>query len=200
MIIHDTIERITSQLDEMYPGAKKALEVSQHIKPGLLHYQAMALFGLARSYNRHTANILELGAAVGYSTSFLAQGAPLARITTLEPVHYELAKVNLAPWPNVQIIKICSWDYDQVYYGPDFDMIFVDGNHGLIVKDLPWFNRLKTGGLIVFHDYGPIYYVPIYEAVNDLAASLGRELDVMIMDMEESRGMAGLIRHEGEIV
>lgn len=201
MIIHDTIANITQQLDTLFPGAKAALEISQPIKSGQKHYQAMALYGLASKYNKPNANILELGTAAGYSASMITQGAPLARITTLNPRkgEYELAQQNLAPWPNVQTIAMCSWDYFDVYYGPNFDFIFVDGNHGLIVRDLPWFNRLKEGGLILFHDYGPIYYIPIYEAVNKLAALLGRGLDVMIMDTDTSSGMAGLVRRAGEV-
>lgn len=200
MFLKDTIDNLTAILDAMYLGATDALTVSQPIKSGQKHYQAMALYGLASEHNRASANILELGSAVGYSASMLAQGAPLARITTLNPRpgEYELAQANLEPWPNVQVIAMCSWDYDAVYYGPAFDFIFVDGNHGKILQDMPWFNKLKIGGTILFHDYGPVYYIPIYEAVNNFAAKLGRTLDIMVMDTETSDGIAGLTRRAGE--
>jgi predicted O-methyltransferase YrrM len=200
MIIHDSIEKIYNKFLNDFPGGKEALTIAQPIKSGQKHYQALALYGLAGRYNYHNSNILELGTAAGYSAAMIAQGAPLARITTLNPRkgEYELAKENLKPFPNVQVIAMCSWDYDAVYWGPYFDFIFVDGNHGLILRDMPWFNRLKVGGTILFHDYGPVYYIPIYEAVNNLTHKLGRSLDIMIMDTDTQSGMAGLTRKEGE--
>jgi hypothetical protein len=53
----------------------------------------------------------------------------------------------------------------------------------------------------VFHDYSPkdatIPCYPVYDALNAMAATLGRPLDVVAQDTDRV-GMAGLIRNEGE--
>lgn len=201
MILHNTSENIKAELLRLCPAAEVALERSRKIDAGLLPYQAMALYYLAVPFNKAGNTILEIGTAAGYSASILAQAAPEAKILTLNPRHWECetAKVNLEPYPNVQIIEDWSWEYFPRWDGGELAMIFVDGHHNKVKRDLPWFNRLKEGGLILFHDYGPIYYIPIYEAVNKLAASLGRGLDVMIMDTDTSSGMAGLVRRAREV-
>jgi predicted O-methyltransferase YrrM len=81
-----------------------------------------------------------------------------------------------------------------------YDMIFVDGDHRHIEWDLPWFNRLEVGGLMLFHDYSPVDAShpcpPVYEALNRMAEKL-HGFDVLIID-EGKTGMAGIVRREGE--
>lgn len=204
MILHGRVDILSQQLGEMFPGAGEALEASKHIKPGLLGYQAMALFGLAGRFNRSDARILELGTAVGYSASLIAQGAPLAQIVTLNPRQgeIELAQKNLGAWPDVKIVVMCSWDYwAQTPEMDRLDMVFVDGNHTYIARDLPWFNRLAVSGLFLCHDYTPEggkWATPtVYSALNRLAARLGRPFDVSIID-DGNVGMVGFYRREGE--
>jgi predicted O-methyltransferase YrrM len=208
-ILRGSVESLLEQLPELFSGATAAVETSKTIKPGLLRYQAMFLFGLAQQFNRAGANILELGTAVGYSASMMAQGAPLARIVTLNPRQgeIELAKKNLRPWPNVTVVVMYSWDYlertpaAQTPNETRLDMVFVDGDHNQIARDLPWFNRLSVGGLFLCHDYTPLGSKKpspiVYAELNRMAERLGRPFDVSLID-DGRVGMAGFYRHEGE--
>jgi len=204
MIIHDTARNIFQQLSALYPGALAAFERSKTIKPGLLGYQALALFALATRYDRPGARILELGTAVGYSASLLAQGAPRAQIVTLNPRTGELplARQNLRPFANVTLLERYSWDHlAQTPAGVVLDMVFVDGDHNHIARDLPWFNHLAIGGLLLCHDYTPLGGRKpspiIYAELNHLAEKLGRPFDVSVID-ESQVGMAGFYRRAGE--
>ena len=205
MILRDTVGNLTAQLNEIFPRAQAATEASQAISAGLRHYQALALFGLAARFNRSDANILELGTAVGYSASMIAQAAPLAHLVTLNPrqIEIELATKNLRRWPNAKVIMMCSWDYLANYAGPALDMVFVDGAHNQIARDLPWFNHVMAGGLFLCHDYTPEGGKKpspiIYAELNKMAAQLGRPFDVSVIDTDSRlEGIAGFYRREGE--
>jgi predicted O-methyltransferase YrrM len=171
--------------------------VRQQIRP----YQAHVLYHMARRYNREGARILEIGTYYGYSAAVMAQAAPLAHITTLTPMDWEAndARVNLAQFGNATVLCKASWDYLTEDTG-EFDMIFVDGDHKQIRRDLPWYNRIRPGGLMLFHDYSPngsaMACPPVYRALEEMRQTF-REFDVLVVDTEQI-GMAGYIRREGE--
>jgi predicted O-methyltransferase YrrM len=136
----------------------------------------------------------------------IAQGAPLARIVTLNPRQgeIELAQKNLRPWTNVKVVVMYSWDY--LARTPDgnlLDMVFVDGDHNAIARDLPWFNRLVAGGLFLCHDYTPIGSKQpspiVYAELDRLAERLGRPFDVSLID-DGRVGMVGFYRRDGETI
>ena len=88
----------------------------------------------------------------------------------------------------------------------EWDMIHVDGDHQRAWEDVAWFNRLKAGGLILFHDYtakvnteiaGRKAHVQVVAAVDALGKRLGRLPDVLVVD-SDGIGMAGYYRGEGE--
>lgn len=196
MILSGTRDYLCQEIGRMFPGAAAALEVSKTIKPGLLNYQAMALFGLATQFNKDGATMLEIGTAVGYSASMMAQGAPLARITTLNPQVGEipLAQKNLAPWRNVKVVVMYSWDYlAQTKSGMLYDMIFVDGDHNAIRRDLPWWDHVKPGGLMLFHDYTPQGAKKpspaVFAELNLFGVRLGLAPDVSLID----DGLTGMV-------
>jgi len=161
----------------------------------------MSLFVLAQQYNRSDANILEIGTALGFSASIMAQAAPLAKIVTLEPkpAEFDLSCRNLAQYKNVKVFKVYSWKYLAEYTGPELDMIFVDGDHKRVGRDLPWFNWLKIGGLILFHDYSSIACPPVYNTINKISALINRPLDIQIIDTNLI-GMAGIYRQRDEVL
>jgi len=98
----------------------------------------------------------------------------------------------------VRLVPARSWDYLAAYAGPELDLVFVDGDHGLVVRDLPWFNWLRLNGLLLFHDYTPASSgkrpcAPVYETVRVFGDMLGREPDVLVVD-DQGDGMAGFYR------
>ena len=82
-------------------------------------------------------------------------------------------------------------------------MIFVDGDHNRIARDLPWFNRLQVGGLLLCHDYSPEWeWIPspvVYAELNGMADRLGRAFDVRLVDNGKV-GMVGFYRRLGETI
>lgn len=193
---------------DKHSDVTEALMMLLQVKRQLLEYQGAWLYRLAKHY-QGKVNILEIGTFMGYSAALMAMAAPRASITTLNPAAGEViqARRNLAKWPNVKVLPVASWDYfttkaprSQENDEELYDMIFVDGDHRHIERDLPWFNRLKVGGLMLFHDYSPADAShpcpPVYEALNRMAEKL-HGFDVLIID-DGKTGMAGICRREGE--
>lgn len=177
--------------------SRVALVKSASIYGQLLGYQAAAIFELAKKYDGQS--ILEIGTLAGYSASLLAQACPNSKIITLNSAKHEIpnAKKNLINYPNVEVLCKVSWDYIDEYDGPDFSMIFVDGDHVRVGKDMPWWCRLAKGGLMLFHDY-KVEEIYVHYAVDTLGIKLGREPDIMIIDTDNT-GMAGFYKKEEEI-
>lgn len=199
MILQGTPKELEKTIAGMDIMAELALNNSGHIYAQMLRYQGMALYVLAKLFNLECANILEIGTAAGYSTSLIAQAAPLAYIVTLNHRGKECdeARVTLEQWPNIEVVQAVSWEFLDTYTGPKLDMIFVDGNHNRVAKDMPWFNWLNDNGLMLFHDYSVDSSPVVFDTVNLFAAGLGRELDIKIVDSNKI-GMAGLFRKDGE--
>jgi predicted O-methyltransferase YrrM len=185
------------QIVQRCPAAGTALECSRNIPAHLLSYQAAALYELACW---REGPVLDIGTFKGYSASLLAQAQPSQPVVTLNPCEAEAAEAMgyLAPWRNVTVLIAASWDVLDWYSGPDLSLVFVDGDHKQAARDVPWFDRLRVGGLLLFHDYTPAQSPHVVEAVDGLATRLGRPPDVLIVDMD-GVGMAGFCRREGEI-
>lgn len=180
---------VMSTIDRIIKRNTRAIEV----------YQAYALYALARQFNRPGARVLEIGTAIGYSAAVLASALPDAQIITLNPHASEAAKAraNLGAWGNVTVVEALSWDYLESYAGEPFDLIFVDGDHKRVRRDFAWWDHLRDGGLMLFHDYSPAgtyrACVPVYEALNELRDKLKREFDVLVVD-SGGVGLAGFVR------
>jgi predicted O-methyltransferase YrrM len=189
---------IFMELSRQCPNSMIALDKANKVegtkKGRILPYQALALYILTKPYNGKP--ILEIGTLIGFSAAIMAQASPNSQIVTLNPAmhEYEIAFNNLKEYPNVTIKTFLSWNFIEMYEG-NFDLIFVDGDHNRIAKDLPWWDKLNPGGLMLFHDYSPLTSYKVYEAVNNFVANLGRELDVLLMD-ENKIGMAGIYKNE----
>jgi len=172
----------------------RSRNIPKQIKPA----QAELIYNCMVPYNQEGNVILEIGTRLGYSASIIAQAAPLAKVITLEPLSERISRASkyLEPFPNITLVRAYSWDYLETYRGPELSAIFVDGDHKRAHRDVPWFYKLKPGGLILFHDYTEVGSLPVVKAVNLLAVSLGRKLDIRVID-EEGAGMAGMYR-EGD--
>ena len=200
MRLTGTKEEIAKRMLDICPVSKFVLDNSASIKGQLLQYQAMALYHLAANYGYSTATILEIGTLAGYSASIMAQAAPTATITTLNPKQWEVdtAAQNLDKYKNVHPVCAYSWDYLETYNGNQIDLIFVDGDHNRIARDLPWFEHLRDGGLMLFHDYSQEKSGIVYNVLNDTANKYDHPFDVYLMDTD-GNGMVGFIKRDGEV-
>lgn len=205
MIATGTPDAILNQIadESVFAGMRRARAWVPVYRREIYEHQAAALYRLARDRNRAGARFLELGTAYGYSAGIMAAAAPLAQIVTLNPHEDEAraARRNLEAARNVAVIVACSWDYLARYTGPEFDLIFVDGDHKQIRRDLPWWNWLAVGGVMVHHDYSPAESArpcpPVYRALNEFSEWLGRAPDVSIID-DGLAGMVGYTKREGD--
>lgn len=181
------------------PEALPALERAKKISGQMLPYQAAALFELVHAYDVAGAQILEIGTLAGYSAAVMALAAPSAAIVTINAAGHEIptAVENLRPYPNVSVMHDVSWELLSDYWGPPLAVVFVDGDHRHADRDVPWFNKLTPGGLILFHDFTPVGSKPVVDAVLWMAERLGRQPDVLIQDAR-GIGMAGFYRRGGE--
>jgi predicted O-methyltransferase YrrM len=175
------------------------LRNAKNIPATVGQHQGAALAVLARQFNRAGAHICNIGTSFGYSTALLAEGAPNAKIVTLEPKgpKIEAAQQWLGPYKNVELVPMKSWDY--LAENPDvaWDLVFIDGCHVEILRDMPWFNRVKVGGLFMSHDYIPDRFPMVVEALNGLREHLKRPFDVSMI-CSRNRGMVGFYRRRGE--
>jgi len=210
--ITGTRNELRTQLAGLWPGAERILaQARAQIGPAttkeVWDEQAMAIGYLAAQYSSRTASFLELGTAHGFSAAIMRCAAPNAFITTLEPdpTNRAIARANLNP-----LSIVVRPEQSLAYLGLTEDgrqqkkhnLIFVDGDHKRIRADLPWWNRLKVDGLFLHHDYSPLESArpcpPVFEALNEFSARLGREPDVLLVD-DTGVGLWGMYRRAGEV-
>lgn len=189
---------------DIYAIINKAKSVKNPYKGTIQDYQAAWLYVLAKQYNKPDYRILEIGTGKGYSTSFLALACPDAHITSIsiradeqQEAKQALDKLGIL---NVELITVSSsWEWlASLDNAPYYDMIFVDGDHNRVSKDLAFWDELRTGGLFLFHDYCPDYAANpqpiVFNELNKFKKSLDRtDFDVLIVDNEDI-GMAGLYK------
>ena len=209
MMLLDKADTLLDLYASIYPELPDILNRANLIAQGshnkrVYPYQSVWLYHLCKQ-TPPVANMLELGTYYGYTTAIMALSSPDARITTLEPgLGYPDAVRNLAGLKNVECLCVKSMDYLGLYSwimpSGVFDLIFVDGDHNKIERDLHWWNLLKTGGMIVFHDYSPAGSgrpCPIvFETLNRFATWL-RVPDELIQD-ENGVGMVAWIKHHDD--
>jgi len=184
---YQEVDKILVRVDRRVGQQKRSIDMGQ----------AAFLYRLVKKYQ--PAMILEIGTFLGFSAAIMAEAVPKARIITLNPKGHEVevAQKNLRYYPGVIVKQQLSWDY-YAATTTKFNMIFVDGDHAQIKRDLPFWDRLLPGGIFLFHDYSPAGTYrpcpPVFEAVNEFAQQLGKdEPDILLID-NGNVGMAGFFR------
>lgn len=198
LLLEGRQETLTAAMANLCKGAPKFPAVKRKV----LDYQMLALYYLARAYDH--GRILEIGTGHGGSAYMLAHAAPNATVVSITTNPHEKIDAERY-WRSVGIkhalvVVEPSWDF-LARTEDMFDFVFIDGDHNRIARDLPWFNRLNVGGLMVCHDYSPQdSRTPsgiVFDELNALRDRLGRPFDVSLID-EGKVGMVGFYRREGE--
>ena len=195
------LSKYTSNLEGRIGQIYNGME--HHNKREIWDYQACLLYVCANQFNVAGAQIMEFGTCWGWSAAIIANAAPKAKLVTMTPNvnHAKISTGQLAKYSNVKVLEKSSVDLLDEYNGPELDMLFVDGDHDNIRLDMPWWDWMKIGGLMLHHDYTPKgapRETPIvYNELNLFWKKLGRGPDVLMID-DKGTGMAGWYRREGE--
>lgn len=101
--------------------------------------------------------ILEIGTQAGYSTLWLAQGAPDAEILTLEcdPACARLARENFQAHPRIQVIEGDALETLRSFItnkAEPFDLIFLDADKEGYPIYLPYLVNLARPGTLLLTD------------------------------------------------
>lgn len=195
-ITRDKQIQLISWISQKWPRARSIFKRTEHIHHSMPPWESMLLAGIGTWFNYPGARILEIGGCKGGSASIWAEAAPKAEIHTLEPAKrfQSILHENLKPYPNITIWQKFSWHHflETMEDPLLWDLIFVDGSHVFVHRDLPWWNRLKVGGLMFFDDYTPRIYPVVCAAVRDLWESMGLESADIIVRRRNRAGMAGI--------
>ena len=97
--------------------------------------------------------ILELGCALGYTALSFAQGAPKAKVDTIErdPEHVRLARENIAAAGIEKRITVHEGDFAKVLptLDPGYDIAFFDGHTPQPALHKTLHKLLRTGGVLM---------------------------------------------------
>ncbi len=204
-----SVSRLIAMTAKDFPGVGAVVKQARALVPPskreVAKWEAHVLCCIARRCNSPGALFLEIGTSNGYSAALIALSAPDAKLITLEPEQFAFpyAKEHLSSLPNVRVVNERSWDFLDIYKGPQLDFVFVDGTHKQVMRDFPWWNRLKIGGLILFHDYNPERAIlrpcpHVWAAVNLLSGYM-HPPEIMARNPGSRVAMAGFRRQAGEV-
>lgn len=133
----------------------------QSICKGKIVLEIGSLFG------RSTACIAEVAERVHAVDTFRSSGdgqQQLEEISTLRDF-----KTNTEGYSNIVIHVKTSEEASREFDNESLDVIFIDGNHEYfdVMTDIEyWWTKIKPGGVMVFHDYGPRGWAGVTKAVD----------------------------------
>jgi predicted O-methyltransferase YrrM len=161
-------------------------------------YQVTTLYMTARDYNNEDRVIVEFGTMFGWSASMLAAGAPKAIVHTLEPskARRVKAKGHLAKHRNITVHALTSLQFQEevIRRGVLVDLVYVDGDHHHCEEDMGWWDLIRPGGLMLFHDY-TYKYQSVIQSVDHLLEALGkRQPDIALFNTKSKQGMVGVYK------
>lgn len=194
--IIDVVRAAAPEIDTVLARSRAVIPEIK-VKREILEYQAAVLYLVTKkNFSARSARILEIGTALGYSCSIIAQAAPSSQIVTLNPhkTEFPMAVKHLSAFPNVRVVQMTSQDYLRGLRGDErFDMVFVDGDHKNVHLDMPYWDFIADRGLFLHHDFSPPgcwrECVPVWYTLTAFKWHAG-EFDIEVID-DRKVGMAG---------
>lgn len=131
--------------------------------------------------------IVDIGTAAGGSAFTMSLGSkPSVKVTTIDPNQNEAFMHHLEEWGltgKLTFYHGLSKDAVGEFANKSIDLLFVDGVHSYtgVMNDFNDYSpKVKSGGIIAFHDYF-LYWNAISKAVDEIVAS-GKVETVEIID------------------
>lgn len=164
--IRDYLSQTFVNEDEGLVAAKQRAE-----KEGLPNISISPHVGKLLSFLTRLQNpkrILELGTLAGYSTLWLAKGAPDAKIITIEnnPKHAKVARANFQTSTNIELIEGDALEIIKQFVKEKvdpFDLIFLDAYKEGYPLYLPYLLELSRPGTMLVTDN----LIPKEEKINE---------------------------------
>jgi predicted O-methyltransferase YrrM len=203
--ITGTQEELWGQLDEICPDIRaRIVEVRSLLKAPVnkrdtRDYEAALLYILSAQYDYFGAKIAEVGTGLGFTAAIMQHAAPRAHVMTCTPdnSHVSIARGNLKPnFQGITVLEMKSVEWLEKIEDGFLDMVYIDGDHKHVRLDLPFYNKLKVGGLKFHHDYW-LHNHFVYVALLDFAEKM-HPFDVL-MTNEKQEAVGGWYRQEGEV-
>lgn len=123
--------------------------------------------------------IVEIGVRYGGFAFQLASASTVKKFYAIDPYNYnaenqdpnnsyESAKKLLLPLGNVEIIRAKNEDVVGNFEDKSIDFVYIDGLHDYNSVKLDmnnWWPKIKDGGCMAGHDFHPVFWPGIVEAV-----------------------------------
>jgi predicted O-methyltransferase YrrM len=158
MIVNDRVVAYINSLSSGNGGLCDEIEAAARARGVPIIRREMASFLKVMLALKKPQNILEVGAAVGFSAILMSGHMPEGcRITTIERSEdmLEQARVNFARAPRGRDITLLEGDATEVLEGlPDdsYDFVFMDAAKGQYINFLPQVTRLMKKDALLISD------------------------------------------------
>lgn len=183
----ELISRFATPDERLFVAAKAT-------KGKLKDWQIWALLHTASSLPRFATGV-DIGTYYGRSAKVFLLATDDGFIVSLtpDPAHIARAAEELSSWIPLR----CSLQETTsaaffVHTYNQFDWVFVDGDHGpAVLQDARYWDRLRPGGVMIFHDYSPGRFPYVIRAVERVRSHSDCSVEWEAID-REGAGMIAL--------
>lgn len=168
----DVIYHETSELD--LQGHFRGYTVSHLLKSLMQDATRKA----DRGDREHCLKAVEIGVLHGWTSWYFLESIPCLHLLSVDIAPKLSAWGNLHRFGNRSTLWKMTSEEASMKHSGKLDLVFVDAQHDYdeIVKDINvWRPKLRSGGIMAGHDYGP-YWPAVIRAAHEFARSSGQPL------------------------
>ena len=168
----DVIYHETSELD--LQGHFRGYTVSHLLKSLMQDAKRKA----DRGDREHCLKAVEIGVLHGWTSWYFLESIPCLHLLSVDIAPKLSAWGNLHRFGNRSTLWKMTSEEASMKHSGKLDLVFVDAQHDYdeIVKDINvWRPKLRSGGIMAGHDYGP-YWPAVIRAAHEFARSSGQPL------------------------
>ena len=174
-------------IKDTYQILRKSMGIKQHSDNLPWHIKPATRLTLASTFKDlgYTSGV-EIGTKYGRFAEELCKRNPQLKLTCVDPwvaYHsigqerqdkiYTAALERLANYP-ITIVKRPSLDVVDSIPDKSLDFVFIDGDHhfdAAVMDIIKWAPKVRSGGIVAVHDYTPMHWGGVVEAVDGYTRS-----------------------------